>query len=138
MCLSGFMNSPTEPAFLALIHGMKYIMNHLNEPIMYSRENNFKVNEIPHQCFFKIGSAETTKNQEQSNFLHTYCDEYYALDIYDKRYVTSTSHLFNGTIIDWCAKKQSETPRSSSNTKIRAIHIGVLDQNWVIFLLINY
>ena len=36
MHLSLYMNSPTEPAFVALVHGMEYIMYHTHEPIMYS------------------------------------------------------------------------------------------------------
>ena len=34
MRLSGFMNAPTEPAFLALKHGMEYLMHHPQETIM--------------------------------------------------------------------------------------------------------
>ena len=38
MRLSGYMNAPTEPAFIALKHGMEYIMHHTHEPIIYSRK----------------------------------------------------------------------------------------------------
>ena len=38
MWLSGYMNAPTAPAFLALRHGMEYLMHHPHEPIMYSRK----------------------------------------------------------------------------------------------------
>ena len=34
MLLSGYMNATTEPAFLALKHGMEYCMHHPNEPIV--------------------------------------------------------------------------------------------------------
>ena len=33
--LSGYMNDPKEPEFIALIHSMEYLMHHQNEPIMY-------------------------------------------------------------------------------------------------------
>ena len=36
MRLSGYMNTPTEHAFLALKHGTWYLMYHPQEPIMYS------------------------------------------------------------------------------------------------------
>ena len=58
------------------------------------------------------------QKKEYSNFLHTYCDADHARDLSDRLSVTSTGHLFNGTIIGWCNKKQSETS-------------GVLDQNWL-------
>ena len=35
MRLSGYMNAPTEPAFLSLKHGMEYLIHHPHEPIMY-------------------------------------------------------------------------------------------------------
>ena len=34
---SGNINVPTEPDFLALVYGIKYLMHHSHEPIMYSR-----------------------------------------------------------------------------------------------------
>ena len=48
-----YMNIPTEPSFLAIFHGMKYLMHHLYEPIMHSRRKIFKTNESPLQCIFK-------------------------------------------------------------------------------------
>ena len=42
MRLSGYINYPTEPEFLALRHGMEYIMHHSHEPIMYPRKKNSK------------------------------------------------------------------------------------------------
>ena len=45
------------------------------------------------------------KNKEYSNFLHIYFDADHAMDISYRRSVTSTFHFFNGTLIDWCAKK---------------------------------
>ena len=39
MWISGCMRYPTEPAFLDLFHGMKYLMHHPHELIMYSRKN---------------------------------------------------------------------------------------------------
>ena len=32
--LSGYMNAPTEPAFIALKHGMEYLKHHPHEIIM--------------------------------------------------------------------------------------------------------
>ena len=40
--------------------------------IIYSRENNFKTNERPHQFYFKAGDTEISKNMKYSNLLHTY------------------------------------------------------------------
>ena len=31
MHISGYMNAPKEPAFISLIHGMEYLMNHPHE-----------------------------------------------------------------------------------------------------------
>ena len=125
------MNYPTEPAFLYLKHGMEYIMHHPHKPIMYSRNRIYKTHEIPHKCFFKSGDAEINKNKEYTNLLHTYCDADHAINISDRCSVILTVHLFNGTLIDCCSKKQSENSIVSSNAETRAIHTGVLDSNWV-------
>ena len=47
-----------KESLMALIHGIKYIIYISNEPIMYSRENIFKLNKTPNQCFFNSSSAE--------------------------------------------------------------------------------
>ena len=39
-------------------------MHHQHEPIVYSRKNIFKLNEIPHKHFFKAVSAEINQTQE--------------------------------------------------------------------------
>ena len=52
MHLSGYMNSPTEPEFIALKHGMEYIIHHPHEPIMYSRKKINRTEEIQNQCYF--------------------------------------------------------------------------------------
>ena len=108
MHTSGYMNSPTEPDFIALKHDKEYLMHHPNEPIMYSRNKIHKTEEIPHQCYFKSGDAEIRKNQEYSNFLHTYCDAAHCIDISNKGSVIYTVHDLNDTLIDECAKKQSK------------------------------
>ena len=41
--LSRYMNAPTEPAFLALKHGMEYLMHHPHEPIMYLKKKHKKM-----------------------------------------------------------------------------------------------
>ena len=61
MNTSGYMNSPTEPDFIALKHDKEYLMYHPNEPIMYSRNKIHKTEEIPHQCYFKSGDVEIRK-----------------------------------------------------------------------------
>ena len=43
---------------------MEYLMHQPNEPITYSRNNIFKLNESTQQFFFKLGSAEIKKTQE--------------------------------------------------------------------------
>ena len=61
MRLSGYMNAPTEPSFLDLKHGMEYLMHHLHESIVYSRNKTHITDKIPHQCYFKSGYAEIRK-----------------------------------------------------------------------------
>ena len=104
-----------------------------HEPIMYPRNIITRVNDTPHQYFFKAGSTEMNKNQEYSNFFHTYCDADHARDLYDRRSVTSIYHPFKGTVIDCCTKKQSKTSRHRSNAETRAIYIGMLYKNWIVF-----
>ena len=87
-----------------------------------------------HQCYFKSGNTEISKNKEYFNFLHAYCDSDHAIYIFDRLLVTSTVHIFNGTIMDWCDKKQYGTSRNSSNSETRAMYTGVLDQNWIRYL----
>ena len=41
------MNAPTEPAFLALKHGMAYLMHHTHEPIIYSGKKSIKLKKTP-------------------------------------------------------------------------------------------
>ena len=107
---------------------------------MYSINKVHKNGEIPHQCYFKTGDSEIRKNTEYSNFLHTYCDADYAIDIADRSSVTYTVKLFNGNLIDWGDRNQSETSGSSSNSETRAMYTGVLDQNWIrdFFISIGY
>ena len=110
---------------------MEYIMHNPHEHIIYSKKHISKANESPHKCFFKAGSADIYQTQEYSNLLHTYC---YADDSIDLAYrisVTLTSHLFNGTFVDWCTSKKSKTYRISSNVETRLIYTGVLDKNWI-------
>ena len=83
MCLSSYMNASTEPDVLALKHGMEYFMHNPHEPTMYSRNKIYKIHEIPHKSYFKVWDAEIKKNQEYSNFLHTYFDADRARDIAD-------------------------------------------------------
>ena len=64
MRISGYMNAPIEPAFLALKHGVEYLMHHPHKPIMYSRNKNHRTEESPHQCYFKVGYAEISKTKE--------------------------------------------------------------------------
>ena len=130
MHLSGYMNATIEPAFLDLKYDMVYLMHHPHETIAYSRNKMYKMYEIPHQYILKAGDAEIDKNQEYSNFLHTYCDADHSRDISDRPSVTSTFYIFNGNLIYWCANKQFETSGSSSNADTRSMYTGVLDQNW--------
>ena len=101
MRLSRYMNSPTETAFLALRHGIEYLTHHPHLPIMYSI---YFVNKLNTKSIYPQ-SRRPQKNQEYSNFLHTYCDAYNARDISDRCSVTSTAHSLNGSIIDQCTEK---------------------------------
>ena len=80
-------------------------MHNPHEPIAYSRNNMFKTYESPHQCYFKGGDTETNNNEEYPNFLHKYCDADHSRNLSGRRSVTSIVHLFNITLIYWCAKK---------------------------------
>ena len=64
MQLSGYINAPIEPAFIALKHGMEYLIHHPNETIMYPRKKTHKTKGSPHQCYPKAGDAEINKNKE--------------------------------------------------------------------------
>ena len=57
MRLSGYMNAPTKPYFLALKNFMEYILNHLHETIMYSGKKIYKTDERPHQYYLKSKDA---------------------------------------------------------------------------------
>ena len=62
------MNSPTQPEFIAIRHGMEYLMHQPHEPIIYSTKNILKLNEIPNQFFFKAGSEEVKNIRNTKNF----------------------------------------------------------------------
>ena len=63
MRLNGYINNPAEPEFLALIHGMIYLIHQPHETITYSRKNIFNLEEIQNQLFSKAGSAKINKTQ---------------------------------------------------------------------------
>ena len=83
MHISVCIDSPAEPAFHALKHGMEYLLQHPHEPIIYAK-NILQKNSNLHQHFFKSGDVEINKSQEYSNFIHTYCDTDHAIYIYDR------------------------------------------------------
>ena len=112
-------------------------MHHPHKTIMYPRKKPNKTEEIPHQCFFKARYAETNKNKEYANFLLTHFDSDHARGITDRISVTSRVHLFNGTPVEWCTRKQSETSCSNSNSETRAMYTGAFDQNWTRYLFIS-
>ena len=91
--------------------------------------------KTPLQYFFKAGNSEIKNTQDYSKFLHTYCIIDNARDLSDRRYVTKTTHLFNGTIIDWCSTNKYGTSRSSTNPETRAMYTGVIYQNLIINFL---
>ena len=62
MRLSGYINATTEPVFLAIRHGMEYIMHHPHLSIIYSKRKIYKTHEIPHKRYFKAGDSEISKN----------------------------------------------------------------------------
>ena len=118
---------------------MEHLIHHPHETIMKPRNKIIRTEYIPLQCYFKAGYAEISKTKEYSKFLHKYCDSDHARDISGRHSVTSTVHLFNGTIIDWCAKKKSETFRRISNAETRAMYTGVLYLNCIRdFFYINW
>ena len=92
---SGYVNLLTEPVFLALKHGIEYIMHHTHEPIMYFIELKRALTNITSKAEY----AEIRKNNEYSNLLFTYFDADHARGISEIISVTSTVHLFNGTIV---------------------------------------
>ena len=110
---------------------MQYLMYHQSEHIIYSGNNIFRLNKIPLKCFFNADSVEINQTKEYYNFLHTYCDVYNSRGLIYRRSFTSTDHIFNGIIIYWRSKKQSDTFRVISNDETRAMYTGVLYQNWI-------
>ena len=70
MQLSGYMEAPRQSELLALIHGIKYLIQHPHEPIIYPKENNLKLNDIPHQNFFKVVSSEIKISNTPTFFTH--------------------------------------------------------------------
>ena len=92
----------------------------------------FKANKSLLQCFFKSGKYGIKQTQKYSNFLHTYFCAGHARGVADRHAVTSTAHIFNGAIIYWCSKKQTETSWISSNTETIAMYTEVVDKNWII------
>ena len=104
-------------------------MHDPHEPIMNSGKKIHKTKEKTHQCYLKSGDSQISKNKEYSNFLHTNCDTNHSRDTSQRRSVTFIVHLFNGTLIERCTKKQSETSRSISNEETSAMYTGVLYQN---------
>ena len=69
MRLSGYMNSPTEPAFIDLKHGMEYLMHHTHEPIMYSRK---KIIELKRAPINVTSNQEMQKSTKISNTLTSF------------------------------------------------------------------
>ena len=61
---SGYMNAQKKPAYIALKHGIEYLMHHPHEPIMYLIKKIHKTEEISHQCYFKAGDVEMRKTKE--------------------------------------------------------------------------
>ena len=74
---------------------------------------------------------KSAKNKEKYNFINIYCDADHVRDISARRSVTYTVNIFNVTIIEWCANKQSETSIIRSNAETRAVYTGVFYQNWI-------
>ena len=56
MRLSVLINDLAEPWFISLRNWMEYLIRHPHELIMCSRNKMSKLNDIPHQYFFKAGS----------------------------------------------------------------------------------
>ena len=79
---------------------------------MYSRNNIFKLNESSNQYFFKAGTININEIQKYSNFLHTHCNKYNAVDITNRRSLTSTTYLFNVTVIKWYAREKMRHPQA--------------------------
>ena len=115
MRLSDYMNAPIEPSFLLsdMAWNTSYTI-HMN-PSCTQERKFIKLKKSPTNITSKQ-EIQKSKNQEYSNFLHTYCDADHARDLADRLSVTSAFHILNGTLIDWCSKKKSKTWRRSSNS----------------------
>ena len=114
MHLIGYINYPTEPAFIDLRHGMEYHMHHPHEPIIDSRnifsKMKSQINVSSDQVMQKSTKIRNAPNSSIYIVMHIT-----QIDISGRHSVTSTAHLFNVTVFDWCVNKQSETYRSISN-----------------------
>ena len=105
ICLSGYMNVPTEPDFLALVHGIEYPMRHLHEPIMYPRKKIFETNESIHHFSSKQGMQKYKKiSNNPTSFIHIFMhimQEIYQIDSLSHRHITSSVvPSFNGVTRD--------------------------------------
>ena len=134
--LSGYLNTLTESAFIAIKHCMGYLMHHPYEPIMYSRNKIHIPEESPHQCYFKAGDSGISKNYECSNFLHTYFDENHARDISYRLSVTSTVHLFNGNINS--LKQQESVQMKKQEECTQGFYIKTVSETSLDQLVIPY
>ena len=84
-------------------------------------------NDINLQRFFKSSKDEINQTQQYSKFLCKYCHVDHARNLTDRRSVTSTAQLFNGTIVHSCYKKHTKILRRSSNDYTREMYTGVVD-----------
>ena len=122
------MNTPIEPTFPYLQYSMEYLMHHTYKSNMYPKKKSYKAHECPHQCYFKAGDSEMNKNQEYSNFLHTYCDTDHIRYLSIRGSVTSIVHVFNVTLVSWCAKKNLRPLKRFQLINMRNVHKGIISK----------
>ena len=76
------MTDTTEPAYIFLVHGIEYLIDHPHQPIIYPRNNIFILNQIPYQCFLRQILQKNKIRNTPTYFTHN--AEYIMQEIYLK------------------------------------------------------
>ena len=109
-----------------------YVISHSSlTKTYYSFKDNYIQKRYPTSIFLQGRQCRDKETQYHPKLLHIYCDADHERYLSDRGSITSTTHLFNDTIIDQCSNSQYETSISSSKSEKRSMYTGVLYQNWI-------
>ena len=125
MRLTGYNVNPKALCYKVLHQAMCYLYHHPHVPIMYTRNHNSDLD-----MYVKNGSAEIIPSSSNPSSASNgpikndvaYADGDFGRDLLDRRSVTSTVHMYNGTVHDWYCGKQSITADCTNGSEARALH----------------